>query len=94
MGPRMVLGLGTGIAPPSTHRYTPPRVHPSPPHAHGRTRTRTARSWTQSNMVVGLRSVDQLSLDTHFSDIEGITEVYNLTNVGNPNDHNVISGTK
>ena len=45
-------------------------------------------------MAVGLISVHQLSLDGHFSGFEGITEVYNLLTVGNPNDHKYILGFK
>ena len=45
-------------------------------------------------MAVGLRSVRQLSLYVHFSDITGITEGYNVIKLGNPNDHNLIPGTK
>ena len=45
-------------------------------------------------MVVGLKTVDQLTLDTQISDIRGITEGYNLGIAGNPNDHNLIPGTE
>ena len=45
-------------------------------------------------MVVGLRSVDQLSLDEHFSDIRGMTEVYNLSKLGRIINHYHIPGTK
>ena len=45
-------------------------------------------------MVVGLKSVRQLTLDAHFSDIQGMTEVYNLLNAGNPDDQNLIPGTE
>ena len=45
-------------------------------------------------MVVGLESVDQLTLDAQISDIKGMTEVYNLRIAGNPNDHNLIPGTE
>ena len=44
------------------------------------------------NMVVGLKSVGQLSLDVHFSDIRGMTEVYNVEITGNPDDHKDIPG--
>ena len=46
------------------------------------------------NMVVGLRSVHQLTLGTHFSGFRGITEGYNLVILGNPNVQNLIPGTK
>ena len=45
-------------------------------------------------MVVGLRMVDQLTLSAHFSDFEGITEVYNLATAENPNDHKLIAGNE
>ena len=45
-------------------------------------------------MVVGLKSVAQLSLYDHFSDIELMTEVYNLLEIGRINNHNVIPGTE
>ena len=43
-------------------------------------------------MVVGLKSVRQLSLYVHFSGFIGMTEVYNLLSVGNPDDHKGIPG--
>ena len=54
--------------------------------------TATGTAPALSNMAVGLISVDQLSLDARFSDIRGITEVYNLLILGNPNDHLFIVG--
>ena len=39
------------------------------------------------NIVVGLKSVAQLTLGVHFSGFQGMTEVYNLYIAGNPNDH-------
>ena len=45
------------------------------------------------NIAVGLKSVDQLTLDVHFSGFLGMTEVYNLRNAGDPNDHKYIPGT-
>ena len=47
----------------------------------------------QCNMAVGLKSVDQLSLDGRFSRFLGITEVYNLSNTGIINNHSFILGT-
>ena len=35
------------------------------------------------NMVVGLISVEQLTLSSHFSVLRGITEVYNLVGIDN-----------
>ena len=46
------------------------------------------------NSAVGLISVAQLSLDGQFSGFLGITEVYNLVDLGIPNDHNDIPGLK
>ena len=45
-------------------------------------------------MAVGLKSVVQLSLDDHFSDIRDLTEVYNLVRIGRINNHNDIPGTE
>ena len=85
----MVL-VGTGIAPPGTHPVIPPpRVHP-PSHC---TVTGLLGLAVPGNMVVGLRSVGQLSLSGHFSDNRDMTEVYNLRIAGNPDDHYCISGT-
>ena len=39
------------------------------------------------NMAVGLKSVDRLSLDVHISGSRGITEGYNLENIGRINNH-------
>ena len=46
-----------------------------------------AAVYSQLNMAVGLKSVAQLSLSIHFSGFEGMTEVYNLVRIDNPNDH-------
>ena len=43
-------------------------------------------------MVVGLKSVHQLTLGVHFSGFQGITEGYNVEIAGNPDDHNDIPG--
>ena len=45
-------------------------------------------------MVVGLKSVDQVSLYLLFSGFQGITEVYNLMEIGRINNHYDIPGTK
>ena len=45
-------------------------------------------------MVVGLKSVEQLSLSDRFSGFQGITEVYNLVDIGRINNHFVIPGTE
>ena len=79
-------GLGGYRYSPSRHPPSPiPRVHPSCRHSsvprllHG--------LYTRSNMVVGLYSVDQLSLDVHISGFWGMTEVYNLVKVGRIINH-------
>ena len=48
----------------------------------------------QVNMVVGLISVDQLSLGPHFSVFSLMTEVYNLSEIGRINNHMYIPGNK
>ena len=86
--------MGTGYSPPSPPSPPPPRVHlPLPPRL-VRPDLMVQRSGRSKNIVVGLKSVAQLTLDWHFSGFQGITEVYNLYVAGNPNDHNVIPGTK
>ena len=82
--------MGTGIAhPPST----PPPHHPgyTPlPHRW----LHAARGYTDlRNMVVGLRSVEQLTLSPQISGFRGITEVYNLLITGRINNHFFIPGT-
>ena len=66
------------------YRYSPSRYPPGPTHP-GYTSDSTARpagygygSAARLNKVVGLRSVDQLSLYAQISDIRGFTEGYNL----------------
>ena len=48
----------------------------------------------QKNSVVGLKSVEQLSLSTQISGFQGMTEVYNLSAAGIPNDQKCIPGTE
>ena len=43
-------------------------------------------------MAVGLKSVAQLSLDDCFSGFQGMTEVYNLSEIGRINNHLYIPG--
>ena len=45
-------------------------------------------------MVVGLNTVEQLSLSVHFSGLLGITEGYNLVEVGRIINHLGIPGNK
>ena len=94
MGPWDGLGGCTGIAHPATHpvRTTPgtPPPYRTPEHqvrygVHGYVGGR--------NMVVGLKSVRQLSLSVHFSGFLSMTEVYNLMRIGRINNHYVIPGT-
>ena len=79
------LGLGTGIAPlpapPSSHH--PGYTLPAPLLMHAVTQ----RSVHRAKVVVGLISVDQLTLRLRISDIEGMTEVYNLLRIGRINNH-------
>ena len=81
------------------YRYSPsqpptrlpiPRVHPPTP---GTLRPGCPACYRGPNDAVGLKSVEQLTLDGQISDIRGITEVYNLRIARNPNDHNLIPGT-
>ena len=45
-------------------------------------------------MAVGLISVDQLTLGRRFSGFQGITEVYNVIEIGRINNHFLISENK
>ena len=45
-------------------------------------------------MVVGLKSVRQLTLGAHFSGFQGITEVYNLAVAGKSINHYYIPGNE
>ena len=86
---------GPGVVP----GIAPPRYPPSPiPRVHHPTRPGWTTGWTtvytRLNMVVGLISVTQLTLGTHFSDITGITEGYNLVGINRINNHFLIPGTK
>ena len=58
--------------------YTP-ALHPG----HGSTGVRCTVHVRGLNMAVGLRSVDQLTLRSHFSRLRGMTEVYNLVRIDN-----------
>ena len=82
---------GTGIALPGTlpvphPGYTPPLPTWLP--------VRRAGPDMQPDSAVGLKSVAQLTLSLYISGFQGITEVYNLATVGNPNDHKCIPGNK
>ena len=72
-----------GIAPLQTTQPCTTPGTPSPRHAgHGSTGARCTVQCPRSNMVVGLISVDQLSLSGLFSGIRGMTEVYNVVGIG------------
>ena len=84
--------MGTRYSTLPDHPATPPRVHllvgwlghDTLPHGHV----------PASNMAVGLRSVDQLTLSAQIWENRGMTEVYNLATAGNADDHKLIPGTK
>ena len=84
-----------GIAHPPSHPGPIPRVHPLPT---GRypvlMRAVTAGPDTRKNMVVGLRSVGQLSLSTEISGLRVMTEVYNVRDIGRIINHLVILQNK
>ena len=84
-------GLGTGIAP---LRPTPARTTPGTPPLPVLTREWPGQPYTRYNIAVGLKSVAQLTLGTHFSGFQGITEGYNLVYTGNADDHKSIPGNK
>ena len=84
-----------GIAPPSH----PQPHHPgytSPPHPGARYTVYSAPAAVYSGckMVVGLKSVDQVSLSAEISGFQTITEVYNLVEIGRISNHSFIPGTK
>ena len=66
---------GTGIAPPGTHPLPHPGYTPPAPTATMQVFKGTS---ARVEVVVGLRSVDQLTLDARISGLQGITEGYNL----------------
>ena len=88
MGPGTGTGWGTGIALPG-----PPMLHHpgyTPPH-HCRYGYTLPGHVSQVNSAVGLRSVGQLTLGAQISGFRGMTEVYNLVEIGRINNHFVIS---
>ena len=74
-GSRRVPGWVPGIALPHPPVIPIPRVHPPTRHV---PLTITAAVPGQPKEAVGLKSVDQLTLRSIFSDIRDMTEVYNL----------------
>ena len=98
MGPWDGLGWGTGIALPATHPVPTP-VHPSPyPGYTSRYCPAPSAAVPGSsrwlNKAVGLKSVDQLSLSVRISGSGGMTEVYNLSEIGRINNHKGIPGNE
>ena len=84
-----------------TRYSTPPGPTPVPtlplPRVHPPRMTVTAvhglgMQSREANMVVGLISVAQLTLDAQISDISLMTEVYNLSEIGRINNHSSIPG--
>ena len=73
-----------GIALPATHPGPPhPGYTPATPSSAAPSATRVHGGAGRLNMVVGLKSVQQLSLSARFSDIRGMTEDYNLLRIDN-----------
>ena len=91
MGPGAVLVGYRYSTPPGPPVLPPPRVHPSLPCTASAV---PGAALEQENSAVGLKSVRQLSLSVHISDIEPFTEVYNLVEIGRINNHNDIPGNK
>ena len=94
------MGPGTGLV---GYRYstlpvpTQPPLPTTPGTPPPATRCTAVHARGQSgrvNMAVGLISVEQLSLEAQISDISLMTEVYNVAEAGNPDDHNVIAGNE
>ena len=84
MGPGRVL-VGTRYSPSPAHPHpTHPGYTPPAPTATTQVFTGTARGL---NMVVGLKTVAQLTLGVHFSGLRGMTEVYNLLRIVRINNH-------
>ena len=83
--------MGTRYSPPSTHP-----VYPTPGTPLPRTSAATAHGGAPAEykVVVGLKSVRQLSLSVRFSRFQGITEGYNLRITGRINNHLLIPGTE
>ena len=89
------LWVVPGIALPAHPQVPLPRVHPSPTeHAAVLMAAVPRGQHPENNMVVGLISVDQLSLGTQISGSQGITESYNLVGIGRIINHLDIPGTK
>ena len=87
-GPR----VGTGIALPATHPGTHQSHTPGTPPRTRYTQHVNAGYVTCWDMVVGLRSVDQLTLSPGISGSRGMTEVYNLRRIGRIDNHYCFPG--
>ena len=83
---------GTRYSTLPAHPPSPPRVH-LPSHRPV-LRLPLSGCYRGLNMVVGLRSVAQLSLGARFSRSRGMTEVYNLLRIDRITNHLVIPGNK
>ena len=84
-----------GIAPSRTHPPALPRVHlPATPTGSARLGTLPHGHVRELNIVVGLISVDQLSLYGQISETGTMTELYNLLRIGRINNHSAFPGTK
>ena len=91
--------MGSGRVLGST-RYSPSQYPPSshypgytPPPSRQYSVASTVR-YSGCKVVVGFRSVDQLTLSAKISGFQGITEGYNLLYVGRIINHLSIPGTK
>ena len=82
-------------------RYSPPRYPPQLPHPGYTPPLRTLTPGLVmvphghvrgAKLVVGLKSVGQLSLSTHISGLRTITEVYNLVEIDKITNHLGIPG--
>ena len=91
MGPWTGAGWVPGIALPATH---PLPYHPGYTSPHGYSHDRACGASARPKVVVGLISVDQLSLCLRISGFQGITEGYNLPKIGRINNHSLIPGTE
>ena len=93
-GPGWVPVLALPGTHPATHRPHYPGYTPPLPRRVPRVRCTWDCSARGLNSAVGLKSVAQLTLSVLFSGFRGMTEVYNLVTVDNPNDHFVIPGNE
>ena len=84
-----------GIVPLQDHpARTTPGTPPLPARHPVLMRAVTAVPYTRLNSAMGLKSVQQLTLSDQISGFQGLTEVYNLINIGRINNHFTIPGTE